>query len=46
VVLGQLGDQVAGAVNGAVLAIGGWPALLDRFDQAGGAVGDDEHRRR
>ena len=44
--LGQLGDQVARAVHGAVLAIRGWPALLDGLDQPGGAVGDDEHRRR
>jgi hypothetical protein len=28
-----------------VLAIGGRPALLDRFDQSGRAVGDDQHRR-
>ena len=43
--LGQLRDQVARPVNGAILAIGGRPALLDRLDQSGGAVGDDEHRR-
>src|SRR5207247_2427854 len=45
ILLGQLRDQVPGAVNGAVLAVRGRPALLDRLDQAGGAVGDDEHRR-
>src|ERR1700731_2692356 len=28
-----------------MLAIRGRPALLDRLDQSGGAVGDDEHRR-
>ena len=28
-----------------MLAIRGGPALLDRLDQPGGAVGDDEHRR-
>jgi hypothetical protein len=33
-------------VNGAVLAVRGGPALLDRLDQTGGAVGDDQHRRR
>jgi hypothetical protein len=44
--LGQLCDQVARAVNGAVLAIRGRPALLDRLDQAGGAVGGDQHRCR
>src|SRR6478609_2200219 len=43
--LGQLRDQVARPVNGAMLAIRGRPALLDRLDQSGGAVGDDEHRR-
>jgi hypothetical protein len=32
-------------VNGAVLAIRGRPALLDRLDQPRGAVGDDHHRR-
>src|SRR4051794_16888768 len=42
---GQLGQQVAHAVNGAVLAVRGRPALLDRLDQPGGAVGDDQHRR-
>jgi len=42
---GQLGEQVAQAVDGAVLAVGGGPALLDRLDQPGGAVGDDQQRR-
>jgi hypothetical protein len=42
---GQLGVQIAGAVNAAALAIRRWPALLDRLDQPGGAVGDDQHRR-
>jgi hypothetical protein len=32
-------------VDGAVLAIGGGPALLDRLDQTGSAVGDDQKRR-
>jgi hypothetical protein len=43
--LGQLREQVADAVDGAVLAIRGGPALLDRLDQPGGAVGDDQQRR-
>jgi hypothetical protein len=43
--LGQLGQQVAHAVHGAVLAVRGGPALLDRFDQPGGTVGEDQHRR-
>jgi hypothetical protein len=43
--LGQLREQVAQAVNGAVLAVRGGPALLDRLDQPGGAVGDDQQRR-
>jgi hypothetical protein len=43
--LGQLGQQVAHAVHGAVLAVRGGPALLDGLDQPGGAVGDDQHRR-
>ena len=34
--------EVAQAVNGAVLAIGARPDLLDRRDQARGAVGDDQ----
>ena len=42
---GQLGEQVAQAVHGAVLAIGGRPALLDDRDQPGGAVGDHKQRR-
>ena len=36
---GQLGQQVAHAVHGAVLAVRGRPALLDGLDQPGGAVG-------
>ena len=40
--LGQLCEQVPQAVNGAVLAVLGRPALLDRFDQTGRTVGDDE----
>src|SRR5829696_6937919 len=43
--VGQLGEQVADAVHGAVLAIRGGPALLDRLDQPGRAVGDDQQRR-
>ena len=43
--VGQLGEQVADAVDGAVLAVRGGPALLDRLDQPGGAVGDDQERR-
>jgi hypothetical protein len=42
---GQLGEQVAHAVDGAVLAVGGGPALLDRLYQTRRAVGDDQHRR-
>ena len=34
--------QVSEAVNGAVLAIGARPDLLDRADQPGRAVGDDQ----
>jgi hypothetical protein len=40
--LGQLGEKVAQAVDGAALAVRGGPALLDGLDQPGGAVGDDE----
>jgi hypothetical protein len=42
-----LGPVVSGgdAVNGAMLAVRGRPALLDSLDQPGGAVGDDQHRR-
>jgi hypothetical protein len=43
--LGQLGQQVAHAVNAAVLAVRGGPALLDGLDQPGRAVGDDQQRR-
>ena len=32
-------------MNGAVLAVRRRPALLDRLDQPGRAVGDDQHRR-
>src|SRR4051794_1749851 len=42
---GELGQQVAHAVHGAVLAVAGRPAVLDGLDQPRGAVGDDEHRR-
>ena len=31
-------------MDAAVLAVRVWPALLDRLDQPGGAVGDDQHR--
>ena len=41
----ELGVQVPRAVHAAALAVRRRPALLDRFDQAGGAVGDDQHRR-
>jgi hypothetical protein len=40
--LGQLGQQVAHAVHGAVLAVRGRPALLDGLDQSRRAVGDDQ----
>jgi hypothetical protein len=40
--LGQLGVEVARAVHAAALAVRGGPALLDRLDQPGGAVGDDQ----
>jgi hypothetical protein len=43
--LGHLRVEVARAVHAAALTVRGRPALLDRLDQAGGAVGDDEHRR-
>jgi hypothetical protein len=43
--LGQLGVEVARAVHAAALAVRSGPALLDRLDQPGGAVGDDQHRR-
>jgi hypothetical protein len=43
--LGQLGEQVANAVNTAVLAIRRRPSLLDGLDQPGCAVGHDQHRR-
>jgi hypothetical protein len=42
---GQLGVEVAGAVHAATLAVRGGPALLDRFGQPWGAVGDDQKRR-
>jgi len=32
-------------VHAAALVVRGGPALLDRFDEARGAVGDDQHRR-
>ena len=44
VAFGQLGQQVPEAVNRAVLAIRRRPALLDGFDQAGGAIADDQQR--
>ena len=37
--LGQLGVWVARAADTAALAVRGGPALLDRFDQLGAAVG-------
>ena len=40
--LGELGEDVAQAVDGAALAVGVGPQLGDGRDQAGGAVGDDE----
>ena len=43
--VGELGVEVPGAVNAAALAVRRRPALLDRFGQAGRAVGDDQHRR-
>jgi hypothetical protein len=42
---GQLGQQVADPVNGAALAVRGRPALLNRLDQTGSAVGHDQERR-
>jgi hypothetical protein len=42
---GQFGEQVAHAMDRAVLAVGVRPAVLDGLDQPRGAVGDDEHRR-
>ena len=42
---GQLGEQVAHAVNGAVLAVRRRPALLDGLDQSRRAVGHDQQRR-
>jgi anti-sigma regulatory factor (Ser/Thr protein kinase) len=41
---GQLVEQVAHTVNGAVLAVRGGPALLDRLDQSRRAVGHDQQR--
>jgi hypothetical protein len=43
--LGQLGQQIADAMNRAVLPVRRRLAVLDRLDQAGGAVGHDQHRR-
>jgi hypothetical protein len=42
---GDLGQEVAHAVHGAVLAVRCRPAVLDGLDQPGGAVVDDQHRR-
>ncbi len=43
---GELGVEVARAVGAAASPIRGRPALLDRLDQPGGAVGHYEHRCR
>jgi hypothetical protein len=42
---GQLREQVAHAMNGAMLATCGRLALLARLDEPGRAVGGDQHRR-
>jgi hypothetical protein len=42
---GDLGQEVADAVDQAALPQRGRPDLLDRADQPGGAVGDDQQRR-
>ena len=42
---GSLAIRFRSAVHGAALAVRGGPALLDRLDQPGGAVGDDQQRR-
>ena len=42
--LGHFRVEVARPVNAAALAVRRGPALLDRLDQAGRAVGDDQHR--
>src|SRR5581483_11687153 len=44
--LGSLRAQVPQAVHGAALTVGVRPQLLDRGNQAGCAVGDDQQRRR
>ncbi len=43
--LGELREHVPQAVHRAALTVGLGPELLDRADQAGGAVGDDQQRR-
>ena len=42
--LGHLGVEVARAVHAAALPVRHRPAMFDRFDQPGGAVGHDQHR--
>ncbi len=44
VTLGQLGEDVAEAMDGAALAVGLGPQLADRAHQTRGPIGDDEER--